>query len=130
MAIRVKHRVYVHTYEDTAGKNKLFAPDPELSEVVNDGFDKQAGGVVSVAVSSNEGLSLGDLTAVKGLFLRVNGDAQVILNGGDAIQMRKGPSGSTARLFIEADITSINVANPSATDVLNGVYCIWGDPSA
>jgi hypothetical protein len=133
MAIRVKHRVWVHAYEDTAAKNKLFAPDAELAEVVSDGFDKQVSGAFSVAASGNENLNLGDITAVKGLWLKIDGEAKLKINGSsDEIQLRLEPDGTAgedyAKFFIEADISSLNVANGSAS-VMTGVYCAWGDPT-
>ena len=131
MAIRVKHRVWVQAFEDVLAKNKLFAPDPELSEVVTDGFDKCFSGVISVAVAGNENLSLGDITAVKGLWLKIDGEALVKLNGSsDGLQLRLEPDGVAAtdfaKLFFEGDVSAVNVANASAA-VMSGVYFIWGD---
>ena len=133
MAIRIKHRVWVHAYEDTLGKNKLFAPDAELSEVVSDGFEKSTSGKISVAASGNENINLGDITAVKGLWLKLDGEAKLKINGSaDEIQLRLEPAGvagtSFAKFFIEADISSINIVNDSAA-VIAGVFLAWGDPT-
>jgi hypothetical protein len=133
MAIRVKHRVWVNVAEDTLMKNKLFSPDAELSEVISDGFEKTTSGRISIAASGNENLNLGDITAVKGLWLKVDGAAKIKINGSsDEIQLRLEPDGVAgtdfAKFFIEADISSLNVANDSAV-VMNGVWCVWGDPT-
>ncbi len=133
MAIRVKHRVWIQSSEDTAAKNKLFSQDPELSEVISDGFDKQVSGVISVAAAGNENLNFGDITSVKGLWLKIDGEAKLKINGStDEIQLRLEPAGVAgtdfAKFFIEADISSLNVANPGAT-VMSGVFCAWGDPT-
>lgn len=133
MAIRIKHRVWVHGYEDTLAKNKLFAPDAELSEVISDGFDKSTGGSFSVAASGNENLNFGDITAVKGLWLKIDGEAKLKINGStDEIQLRLEPDGVAAtdfcKFFIEADISALNVGNPGAA-VMNGVFYAWGDPT-
>lgn len=134
MAIRIKHRVWVHVYEDTLGKNKLFAPDAELSEVVSDGFEKQASGRISIAASGNENLVFGDITNVKGLWLKIDGAAKLKINGSsDEIQLQLEPDGvdgtDFAKFFIEADISAVNIGNPSGS-VMNCVYCVWGDPTA
>jgi hypothetical protein len=126
MAIRIKHRVWVHAYEDTEGKHKLFAPDPELSEVISDGFDKVTSGVITIAPSGNENLNLGDITAVNGVWLKIDGDAKLKINGSsDEIQLRVKPDGTAgtdlAKFFIEADISSVNVINDSGI-VMNGVF--------
>jgi hypothetical protein len=133
MAIRIKHRVWVHSYEDTLAKHKLFAPDAELLEVISDGFDKSTSGVISVAASGNANLDLGDITAVKGLWLKIDGEAKLKINGStDEIQLRLEPDGTAgtdfAKFFIEADISSLNVGNPSAS-VMSGVFMAWGDPT-
>ena len=134
MAIRIKHRVWVHAYEDTLGKDKLFAPDAELSEVISDGFDKSTSGKISVAASGNENINLGDITAVKGIWLKLDGEASLKINGSsDEIQLRLEPAGvaggtAFAKFFIEADISSINVVNDSAA-VISGSFCCWGDPT-
>ena len=132
MAIRIKHRVWVQAFEDVAAKNKLFAPDPELSEVVSDGFDKSTSGVISVAASGNENLNFSDITAVKGLWLKIDGEAKLKINGSaDEIQLRLEPGAATgafAKFFIEADISTLNIGNPSEA-VMHGVYCCWGDPT-
>lgn len=134
MAIRIKHRVWIQAYEDTAAKHKLFAPDPELSEVVSDGFDKSTSGVFTVAASGNENLSFGDIAAVKGLWLKIDGEAKLKINGSsDEIQLRLEPGATAAedfcKFFIEADISSLNVANAGEV-VMSGVYLAWGDPTA
>lgn len=126
--MRIKHKVNVQISEDTEGKNKLFCPDDDLSEVVLDGYETQWAGPFKVAGGTTEALSLGDVSAPKGCFLRVDNDCQVSLNGGAAIQLRKGSTlaGSTARLFLEADISSVQITAPGGTDV-RGVFCVWGD---
>ena len=133
MAIRIKHRVWLQAFEDAAEKNKLFAPDPELSEVIATGFDKQASGNITVADVSNKNIDLSDVTAVKGIWLKLDGEATLKINGStDSIQLRLRP-GSTAgtdfaKFFIEADISSVNIANATGA-AINGVFCAWGDPT-
>ncbi len=132
MAIRVKHRVWVQLSEDTVAKNKLFSQDPELSEVISDGFDKQASGIISVAISGNENLNLGDITSVKGIWFKADGEVKLKINGSsDEIQLRLEPGagdGDFAKFFIEADISAVNVVNDTAA-IVNCVYCAYGDPT-
>jgi hypothetical protein len=130
MAIRVSHTVAVRTSRDTDYKKAMWSPDVALSEVVIDTFEKQANGNLSVAVSSAEQLSFGDVTLVKGMYLETETECLVRLNGsGDSIAMKPSESGKPAKLFLEADINQVEVENPSADTVLNGVYVFWGDPT-
>lgn len=132
MSIRVKYKVLLQNSEDKVGKNKLFYREDDVSqEVAIDGLDKQHSGNISVAVAATDTLSLGDLSDIRGLFLEVDADCTVRLNGSsDDILMKlpEGVTGGKAKLFIEATITAVAVENTGAAQ-LNGVYCIWGDPT-
>lgn len=131
MAIRVRHRVYVQTSRDTAGKSKLFYPDPELEESVTDGLDNQAGGSLTMAADEVVNLAFGDVVACKGLYLEVSGTTQVVLNGGDPLELTPVAGiGTTtrAKLFIEAPLTEVQLTN-LADETVTGVYCLWGDPT-
>lgn len=127
MTIRLAHKVRPQIYADTAKKNTLFAPDDTLSEVVIDSFTKHSSNNITVAALASEDLPLGDITAIKGLYLQVDADCIVKLNGGtEEIQIRaQGTTSPSAKLFIEADVNQVNVTAASA--VLNGTICIWGD---
>jgi hypothetical protein len=125
--------VFVQIGRDQELKNKQFYPDPELSEIVIDDYQRQMNADLNIDALTTEVLTFGDVDAVKGIFLEVDQDAKVYLNGSlDAIQLRI--AGDTlvtkAKLFLEADISSVSVENTHATNPLTGVYCVWGDPSA
>jgi len=127
--MRIRHKVNVRIGADAALTNLLFAPDDTNAEVVIDGYVRQTSGTFSIAMNTNEDLALGDITAVKGIYLIVDQDCVVTLNGGaETIQLRKGATttGTTAKLFLEADISEINVAAPASL-AATGTYCVWGD---
>jgi len=128
--MRVRNTVQVQISLDADGKRKLFSDDQQLSQTMTDQFATQANSVLAIAPSNTENLSLGDVELVRGLYLEVDKEAKVRLNGSsDFIQMRMAPDGVKARLFLEAEITAITVENTS-TDVLSGVYVCFGDPIA
>lgn len=136
MAIRVKHNVLVQISRDTAEKDKAFFPETKLVTV--DGWDRQSNSELNIAGGANENLSMGDVDAVRGIYLEVNRDADVVLNGGsDTIELRLPPGatqGGTgandkAALFLNANISQVNVTNTDATNALQGVYVVWGDPT-
>lgn len=127
--MRIKHKVNVNIASDTDMKNLLFGPDDALSEVTIDAYARMASGLVHIAATENEDLPTGDVTAVKGIFLKVNQEVTVKINGGSEVfQMRKPTTSSSvyARLFFEGDITQVNITAPADADV-EGVYCVWGD---
>jgi len=131
MAIRIKHKVRPQIAEDTAMKNLLYGPDDTLSEVTIDSYVRQTSGKISIAQNTNEDVPLGDITAVKGFFLQVNGDCQIKINGSaDAIQVRKATDANVdwAKFFIEADISQVNITAP-ADSAISGTFCAWGDTS-
>lgn len=127
--MRIRHKVNVRIGVDTDMKNLMFAPDDDLAEAIIDSYTKCGSGILQIVKNTDEDVPLGDVDAVKGVFLRVDQDVVVTLNGGvETIQLRKaGGTGSQyARLFLEADINQINIAAPADADV-NGIYCVWGD---
>lgn len=127
--MRIKHKVNVRIADDADFKNFLFAPDDTLSEVIIDAYYRQSSGKFKILMNTNEDISLGDITAVKGIYIRVNKDAVVKLNGGsEEIQLRRSGATSTdyAKLFLEADITEVNITAP-VTEDLEGMFCAWGD---
>ena len=130
MTIRIKHKVRVQIAEDTDMKNLLFSRDDTLSEKIIDAYVRQTSGKFNIAASANEDLPFGDITTVKGMYIEVDQDVQVKLNGSnDAIQLRKSSSteGVTAQMFLEADISQVNVT--AGSDAVNGTFCFWGDTS-
>lgn len=125
--MRIKHKVTVRIAEDTLMKNLLFGPDDVLSEITVDDYVRQVSGLIAITAAGSEDLPLGDVTAVKGLYLRTDSDCVLKLNGGiETIQMRVPTNGTYAKLFIEADITGVNITADAGGD-LSGMFCAWGD---
>ena len=131
MAIRLKTKINVRIAEDTDMNNLLFAPKDDLAEVTIDGYEKSVSGVLKVDANTTEALSLGDVDTPKGLYLRVDNDCLVNINGLGNIQLRRSSvaTGVVAKLAIEADITSVSITAPTTSDV-RGVWAIWGDAVA
>jgi hypothetical protein len=121
--------VTVHISDDASGKENLFGPfDDSVVGVVIDSYERQASGKLKIPAGTTEPVSFGDVDQVRGIFLKVDQDAMVRLNGsGDTIQLRR--AGATAKLFLEADLSSLEVAAPAGGDV-QGIYSVWGDPAA
>jgi len=131
MAIRVKHKVRVQTYKETDETNGYYVPDDTSAEVILDSFDKQCNTNLAIAANDSELLGFGDVTLVKGIYLEVDVEATIKLNGSaDALQLRKGNTlaATKAKFFFEGDITSVEVIAPT-TEALTGEYVVWGDPT-
>jgi len=129
--MRIRHKVNVRIGDDANLKDLLFGPDDEMAEVVVDGYLRQASGIMALAAAATEAVSLGDVDAVKGVFLKFDQDVTVDINGLGAIQLRRHTTttGTYAKLFIEGDITSLSVTNPGTT-AARGIWCVWGDLAA
>jgi len=126
--MRIKHKIIVKVADDADMKDLLFSLDEQLSEVVIDSWTKAFSGKVTVALNTNENLSLGDIGVVKGLYLKANKDCVVKLNGaaeGLTLKRAGATTAHFAKLFLEVGITSINVAAP-ATEDTEVLYCVWG----
>lgn len=130
MTIRVDHTVAPQISRDSNQKLKLFFPDLSSEAVSIDQFETAANSVLSLAASAVESLTFGDVVDVRGLYLEVNQDCYLRLNGSvDNIPVKLAPNASVAKVFLEADITEIQIQNLSTTDLLTGVYVLWGDPT-
>jgi hypothetical protein len=130
MPIRVDHTVAPQISRDSNQKQKLFFPDLNSEAVSIDTFETAANSVLSLAPSAVESLTFGDVVDVRGLYLEVNQDCYLRLNGSvDNLPLKLGPNASKAKVFLEADITEIQIQNLSTTEQLSGVYVLWGDPS-
>jgi len=128
MSIQVKHSVLLQISRDADGKKKLFYPD--TNDVIHSGFDNQTNGSLTIAATSSESLSFGDVTDVRGILIELSGDALVRLNGGtDDIPMTLAPSATKCQFFLEGDLNAVVIENEGAT-VITGVFCVWGDLSA
>ena len=126
--MRVKSKVNVQIYETTAQTDALFKPDDTNAEVNFDTYNEQASGRFALAASGSTALSLGTVTAVAGIYIRTTGNFDVVINGGDTIQIRR-PANSTNALkfYMDGVVTSVTITNASGTAALAGWYAIWGD---
>jgi hypothetical protein len=106
--------------------------------VTIDTYESHAGGSLSVPDTTSQSLSLVDVSSpAKGLYIEVDNDCDVVLNGSASpLQLRRAPAppdtspiprAPYAKLFVEANITSIEVQANQGTDV-KGNYIVWGDP--
>jgi hypothetical protein len=127
--MRIKHKILLRAYEDTALKDALFAPDDTLSEVIVDGYLRQTSGKFNVEVSTTYALPTGDIAAIRGVYLEVEAGCTISINGGAAITLSPNAEGAKAKVFMEAVITSLSVT-AGAEDVVPGKFCFYGDVAA
>ena len=126
--MRVKSKVNVQIYETTAGTDALFAPADSGAEINFDTYNEQASGRFALAASGSTSLSLGTVTACAGLYIRATGNFDLVLNGGDTLQIRRPATSTNAlKFYIDGVVTSAVVTNASATAALSGWYAVWGD---
>jgi hypothetical protein len=126
--MRIKDKVNIRIAKEAEFKNILFGPDDALAERVVDSWARYASGNLSIDAGETESLSFGDVTTVKGMYLEVTGECQLVINGADPIQLRKSGTDAAliAKVFIEADISSVTLTAP-LTVAVTGIYCFWGD---
>lgn len=129
MALRIRHTVNVRVARDEDMKLGMWLPDLTLSEVVLDEYERAASGSINIAAAATETLPLGDVDAVRGIYLEITGTANVRINGSlDNIAMSQQDATKPAKLFLEALIAQVQIENTGAAE-LNGFFCVWGDPT-
>lgn len=133
MALRLRHKATLILSEDKDGKNKLFAPDDTLAEVVLDGYTEQSSGNVGVLASGTFNVPFGGIADARGCFLRADNNFALTINGAAVpIQVKLGVAAAggvlatSARVFLEAGLTSITVVAGASPIAL--AYVVWGDP--
>ncbi len=71
------------------------------------------------------GLSLGNVAAVRGLFLEVDGPVQIVING-NSFDMVPAEVGMSCRFYAELSIFSLQVAASEVGTPVSGRYVVWG----
>lgn len=134
--MRIKHKVNVRIAEDTDMKDLLFGFDDTLAETVIDDYDRVVSGKLVVGPPADpvvkEEISLGDIGAVKGLYLKADQDCLVYLNSiATPLTLARSGTAATdyAKLLIEATITKVEIVSP-ATETTTVFYCLWGTDAA
>jgi hypothetical protein len=129
--MRLKHHVNVFITDDADGADVLFGnSDPATALQQIDAFKRYASGKLNIAASATENLPLGDVDAVKGVYVQLDGDFDVVFNGGsDTINFKKADTltGRVAKMFMEADFSAIAITNPDGATEINGRFVVWGD---
>jgi hypothetical protein len=126
--MRLKHTVQVQLTQDAAGKRKLYSDDATSATTDTQAWTAMASGSFSINPAATEPLAFGDVGLVRGVYLEMDQEGTVQVNGGTPLQLRKAADAPKAKLFLEAELTQIAVSNPS-TSVLTGVFVLWGSPS-
>jgi len=130
MAIRVRHNVLVQISGDTSAKDKRYYP--ETQDTIVDTMDRSSTKEIQVAGLASEVMNLHDIAAVKGMYLEVDGDIDLTIDGSATpVQLRKASTvtGTKARFFMEGAITSLTLDNTANATAVNGVLVLWGDPT-
>jgi hypothetical protein len=118
--------------DDAEGKDILFGLDDVKSEVIVDNMQRPTSGRFEIAALANENLPFGDVQDVRFVYIKADGDFDLKFNGGaEVLNVKKASTtiGTFAKFEAECDVTAVNVTNPSATAVLKGIWCVYGDPS-
>lgn len=129
--MRVRHKVTVTIDEGSDGKNMLLAPDDVAAEVILDGPQEANVGRVALAAAAVFAVPFGSVGDARGVFLKSDGDFDVSVNGGPALQVRRGPSGAAGakaavtKFFFEGTLTSVQI---TAVETLKLTHAVWGDP--
>jgi hypothetical protein len=126
--MRIKNKVIVYIADDADMKDELFNTDEDLAEVIMDGYTKVESGKYSVLASATKTLSLGDITEIRGIFLKADQECVVTINGND-YTMCLPAAGKPAKLYLDIVVTSVTVTSP-ANVTTTVVYCVWGDEAA
>jgi hypothetical protein len=132
--MRIIHTVCPQISDDTDGKHTLFGLDEDLIQSTIDGMTEVSSGRAVLPIAAFT-VPMGPISSCKGAYLRAEGDFDLAINGGAAIQVRRPQKGTSAAdlaaaatFFIEANISSLVVTPIAVNTVL--FYALFGDPLA
>lgn len=126
--MRLKTKVLVQAGQDSTFKKKLVYIEEQGAEQITDGYQRASASQFSIDPASIEAMSFGDVTVVKGIYIEATADVLVRLNGSlDSIQLRKASDVDAAKLFLEGDITGVEIENTDPDNPVTGIYACWGD---
>jgi|TARA_X000001388_G_scaffold5635_1_gene3667 hypothetical protein len=131
--MRTKLKANVIISNDADGKNVLFGFDDTLAEEIIDVYTRCVSGKFSVAAGGAvfEDIPFGDITAVKGIFIKSGAGFNYIMNGGgDTFTANAATTTGSSRVFLQTNLSNFRVINTSATDILTGIWVAWGDPTS
>lgn len=126
--MKLEQTVNVRILKDEDVSDLFFGLSTTLAKKQTTEYTKYYSGTFSLAISSSESISFGDITSVKGIFLVVDKDCSLYLNGStDPIPLIKHTetTAATATFFMNAAISSLSIE--SDTEALTGFYCAWGE---
>lgn len=126
--MRIKNTVTIQAADDTEMKNLIFSLDSTAAAAVIDSYQHVISGRLTLPLNATYSLDFDNITAVKGIYLKVDKDCVVSINGGTGITLHLADAVSTtrAKLFMEANITSVSITTPVGSAV-ELTYCAWGD---
>lgn len=132
--MRVRLLAGVQITDGDDNKDNIFSLDDDLAVELLDGFLEAIGGREDLLLADGAfTIPLSSMASVKGFFLRATGDFNLAINGGAAINVRKGyasadtaaTKGDYARVLAEMEVTSLQVT-PVADCKLT--WAVWGKP--
>lgn len=134
MPLRIRQKNTLRVSASTAEVRNYFdnLEDPD-AEVILDDLLHEHDGTLSIAAAANENLPAGDIAAGGIRYVRIdcNRTFRISIDGGPQLIIEaRTTSKGVLRAFFEAYLaptTSINIANPDATNVLDGEFVICGD---
>jgi len=128
--MRIKRIVDFKIFEDSEGKTVGF--DSDETEQKIDQYANWVDGSLTLAISpgGSANLSFGAVAAAKGYHVEAEGDFDLAVNGGTALNYRVPDSTASDQLIIahnDCNVTSLVLSNPSTTKTLRGRWAVWGD---
>lgn len=124
--MRTKLKANVIISNDTDGKNVLFGYDDTLSQETIDTYTGCVSGKFSVASSTTYTLPFGDLSSVKGIYVKGDAAYDFSVNGGAAITSNIASSSGSSKVLLQADLSSFSVTN-NGSAALTGIWVAWGE---
>lgn len=129
--MRMKNQVNVQLFEDTTELDALFAPDSARAVHIADNFNEIEIAKFRIDASGSLVVNFGTVTACRCIYIRALGAFNLTLNGAASpLPVLPWPNASTStpcKFYMDGTVTSVTIANPSSSAILEGVVVLIGD---
>ena len=129
MGVKVRYKAAINASLDADGAQCQFSrPDSTLSEVIEDHDVSSSGNIELTASEVDHPLPLGDVVTGRLLYVEVDGDCTIKLDGEATGHKLGAPAtGTKAKLLLRSQFTAAPLLTNNGTTVVNAAYFLAGD---
>lgn len=131
--MRIRSKILIAIYNDTAQKEALFAPSDAGSERTLTQFTEMCSGRMLIDNNDTFTVPKGTIDEVCGVSIRADKDITLTFDGDNVIALKRPPAagdGLFEDVVFAADMafTTLEITSTDGVSDVTGTFVVWGDP--